>query len=74
MVSADQVNLKTLAAAEVHPDGPGFWLPFRLLAARAWREQMRNTPELCMKYTMNCFFAVLFGIIYVRGCDRGPWP
>ena len=67
MVSADQVSLKMSAAAAAgHSDGPGFLLPFRLLAARAWREQMRNTPELCMKYAMNCFFAVLFGIIYFR--------
>lgn len=50
MVAADQLHAKANAAlmAAVH-SGPGFTLPFRLLAARAWREQLRNTPELCMK-------------------------
>ena len=43
-----------------------FWVPFTLLLARTWREQTRDTDTLTIKYIMNTFFCLLFGIVYLR--------
>ena len=43
-----------------------FWVPFTLLLARTWREQVRDVASLSIKYIMNTFFCLLFGIVYLR--------
>jgi len=43
-----------------------FWIPFKLLLARTWREQVRDTASLTIKYFMNSFFSLLFGVVYLR--------
>ena len=43
-----------------------FWVPFTLLLARTWREQTRDTASLTIKYFMNTFFCLLFGVVYLR--------
>ena len=43
-----------------------FWMPFKLLLARTWREQVRDSASLAIKYFMNTFFCLLFGLIYLR--------
>ena len=43
-----------------------FWIPFKLLLARTWREQTRDSATLTIKYIMNTFFCLLFGVVYFR--------
>ena len=53
-------------------DGPAsrarsqFWVPFKLLLFRTWREQTRDVATLTVKYAMNTFFCLLFGVVYLR--------
>ena len=43
-----------------------FWVPFKLLLFRTWREQTRDVATLTIKYAMNTFFCLLFGVVYLR--------
>lgn len=43
-----------------------FWTPFKLLFFRTWREQTRDVATLTIKYFMNTFFCLLFGVVYLR--------
>ena len=43
-----------------------FWVPFKLLLFRTWREQTRDVTTLTIKYAMNTFFCLLFGVVYLR--------
>ena len=43
-----------------------FWIPFKLLLFRTWREQTRDVATLTIKYAMNTFFCLLFGVVYLR--------
>ena len=43
-----------------------FWIPFKLLFFRTWREQTRDVATLTIKYAMNTFFCLLFGVVYLR--------
>lgn len=71
-----EVKTKPLLAAPSGDDGEArsrarraetaFWTPFKLLLARTWREQTRDTATLALKYVMNTFFCLLFGIVYLR--------
>ena len=47
-------------------DASRFWIPFKLLLARTWREQTRDTATLTIKYVMQTFFSLLFGVVYLR--------
>ena len=43
-----------------------FWVPFKLLFFRTWREQTRDVATLTIKYSLNTFFCLLFGVVYLR--------
>lgn len=43
-----------------------FWVPFKLLFFRTWREQTRDVVTLTIKYSLNTFFCLLFGVVYLR--------
>ena len=53
-------------AEQTSKDASRFWIPFKLLLARTWREQTRDTTTLTIKYVMQTFFSLLFGVVYLR--------
>eukprot|EP00228_Micromonas_bravo_P007625 CAMPEP_0203013280 /NCGR_PEP_ID=MMETSP1401-20130829/14956_1 /ASSEMBLY_ACC=CAM_ASM_000894 /TAXON_ID=38833 /ORGANISM="Micromonas pusilla, Strain CCAC1681" /LENGTH=682 /DNA_ID=CAMNT_0049754985 /DNA_START=1 /DNA_END=2046 /DNA_ORIENTATION=- len=70
-VSSETKPLSGLGRPE-REDGPAsrarsqFWVPFKLLLFRTWREQTRDVATLTVKYVMNTFFCLLFGVVYLR--------
>lgn len=53
-------------APKLHSCHEQFWKPFVLLLKRQWREQTRNKTALAIKYTLNTFFAAVFGTVYFQ--------
>lgn len=68
-VKADAGALSAPADADeapVVPVGAGFLATYLLLLKRTWREQTRNPVALGIKLGMNIFFAIIFGLVYLR--------
>ena len=45
---------------------PSFCTAFWLLLERSWREQTRDKFTLAIKYSMNTFFCLMFGLVYFQ--------
>jgi ABC-type multidrug transport system ATPase subunit len=54
------------ATVNDRPAGQNFFVAFALLLRRSWREQTRDKTTLGIKYFMNTFFTLLFGVVYFR--------
>jgi len=53
-------------ARESQKDRGSFCEALWLLTKRSWREQTRDKFTLCLKYSMNTFFILLFGLVYFQ--------
>ena len=60
--SREARRLSSPAAAEA----PSAWTAFRLLLHRNWLEQTRDKTALFLKFGMNVFFSIVFGLVYYR--------
>jgi len=60
-----RISNKSIHDSE-HIQRASFCTTFILLFGRSWREQTRDKATLSIKYFMNTFFSLTFGLVYFR--------